>query len=76
MVDHLTPDERVGILARFYVMRSAYRRAVYRGILAAVGQAIPSWAQETPEAASSNRAFLARYRNAYNATRIERRRAA
>jgi len=73
IVDHLNADGIVGVLARFYVMRSSYRRMVFRAVLAAVGQPIPSWAQETPEAAASNRLHLARYRDAYNAVRIERR---
>ncbi|MEQ8411426.1 MAG: hypothetical protein RIC51_05205 [Erythrobacter sp.] len=73
ILDRLTPDGRVGILTRCYVMRSSYRRMVFRGVLAAVGQPIPGWAKETPEAAASNRLHLARYRDAYNAVRFERR---
>lgn len=73
VLDHLTPDGRVGHLARVYVSRSRFRRSVFREVLAAVGEPIPNWAQETPEAAASNRLHLARYRSAYNAVRFERR---
>ncbi|MBD2841506.1 hypothetical protein [Erythrobacter rubeus] len=70
----LTPDGRFGIIARYYVIRCAFRRAVFRGVLIATGQKLPSWAKETPEAAEKNRVFVARYRLAYNAYRVDCRR--
>lgn len=73
IVDRLTPDGRVGIITRFYVIRCAHRRMIYRGVLTAIGAKLPSWVIECPEAAASNRAFVARYRSIYNAYRVSSR---
>jgi hypothetical protein len=64
----LDEDGRVGDRCRFYVVRSAYRRAVLRGILIAEGIKLPSWAYENREAAAANRDFVQRYREQYNDT--------
>lgn len=75
LIDRLTPDGRVGIIARYYVSRCAHRRAVYRGILLALGEKLPEWAKETPKASAMNRVFVTKYRGMYNAYRVRSRNA-
>ncbi len=60
---------RVGDNARFYIIRSAFRRAVFRGMLVALRDKLPSWARETAQAAADNRAFMATQRDEYLAYR-------
>lgn len=70
----LDDDGAVGDRARYYVVRSAFRRAVLRGVLIALGFPIPAWARETAGATKANGAFIASYRESYNAFRRELRR--
>jgi len=60
--DRLDPDGAVGDSARYYVIRSAFRRAVLRATLIALGFKLPSWSKETPAAADANARFAADYR--------------
>lgn len=53
----LDDDGRIGDDARLYIMKTALRRAVLRGVLIAEGIPLPRWAYETPEAAAANRQF-------------------
>jgi hypothetical protein len=69
----LDEDGRVGDRCRFYVVRSAYRRAVLRGTLIAEGIKLPSWACENREAATANRVFVRGYRDQYNGHRKQQR---
>lgn len=75
IANRLRSDGRFGVIARYYTIRCGFRRAVFRGVLIATGQSIPSWANETLNAAEQNRIFVARYRSAYNCYRVDRRRA-
>lgn len=72
----LDEDGSVGDQARYYVVRSSFRRAVLRGTLAALAFKMPSWAKETLAAAEANRVFVAAYRASYNAHRRQQRGAA
>ena len=69
----LGPAGKVEALARYYIVRNAYRREVFRGILIATRCKIPIWARESFASAEANRAFIADYRDAYNAFRKETR---
>jgi hypothetical protein len=69
----LDPDGRVGIIARYYIVRSDFRRATFRGIVIAAGLPLPDWAQSTRLAASVNRAFVLDHRAEYNEDRRQRR---
>lgn len=60
--DRLDPDGAVGDTARYYVVRSSFRRAVLRAALIALGFTLPSWTKETPAAAKANARFVADYR--------------
>ena len=64
---------RVDDLARYYIVRSEYRREVFRGILAACRCRIPGWAKECRTASELNRKFIVDYREAYNAYRRDSR---
>lgn len=75
IMDRLDDDGAVGDLARYYVVRSSFRRAVLRGALIALGFKLPSWAMETREAADANRIFVEAYRPRYNEHRRQQRRA-
>jgi hypothetical protein len=66
IMDRLDDDGAVGDRARYYVVRSTFRRAVLRGALIALGFKLPSWSVETPAAAAANRDFVASYRDSYN----------
>jgi hypothetical protein len=74
VVDRLDKDGRVGDIARYYVIRSPFRRAVFRGSLIALGMTLPTWSKETPAAAADNRAFVAAFREDYNRHRRKTRR--
>jgi hypothetical protein len=69
----LEADGRVGDLARFYIVRNGFRRAVFRGTLIATGLPVPEWAKETPDAAFDNLHFIEFHREAYNRVRNEQR---
>ena len=73
IIDRLDDDGSVGDTARYYVVRSAFRRAVLRGALIALAFKLPTWTKETPEAAEANRLFVARYRQSYNQRRRRQR---
>jgi len=73
IIHHLDDDGRVGDAARFYIVQNAYRRAVLRGTLIAVGIKLPSWACENPAASLRNREFIHAYREQYNLHRREKR---
>lgn len=76
-LDH---DGQLGDMARCYIIRNAFRRAVCRGTLAAVGVKLPAWTCETSAAADDNRQFLKanwqRYTRYLWQMRCERRQAA
>ncbi|WP_029728742.1 hypothetical protein [Sphingomonas sp. UNC305MFCol5.2] len=62
IIDRLDPDGAVGDRARYYIVRSNFRRAVLRGALIALGFTLPSWSKETAAAAEANARFVADYR--------------
>lgn len=76
IIDRLDADGAVGDRARFYIIRSAYRRAVLRGALLALGFKLPTWTHETPAAAAANRQFVEAFRGQYNSYRRQQRRTA
>ena len=69
----LDDDGAVGDRARYYVVRSPFRRAVLRGTLVAQGIKVPSWACETHAASTTNRCFIESYRDQYNRHRKQQR---
>ena len=65
----LAAAAEIGDVARYYVARNPFRRAVLRGILLATHQRLPEWVKETREAAEANSQFISEYRETYNAFR-------
>ena len=57
----LDDDGRVGDRARYYIVLNNFRRAVFRGTLAALGIPVPSWAYSNRAAALASRKFTDAY---------------
>jgi hypothetical protein len=69
LVSRLEADGRCGDRARYYIARHAFRRATLRSVVSATGQRIPEWTRESRAAERQNTAFIAGYRDTYNAFR-------
>lgn len=64
-------DDRGGIgdIARYYLVRSDYRRSTLRTVLASQHLPVPMWLQSNRAAEDANRQFIAATRDTYNAWR-------
>ena len=71
--ERLEPAGKVGDTARYYVVGNAFRRAVFRGILIAVGAKVPDWAKDNQQARADNQAFAETSRATYQQFRSRRR---
>lgn len=69
LIMRLDERGRIGDIARYYLVRSDYRRSTLRTVLAAQHLPIPMWLQSTGQAADANRQFIAATRDTYNAWR-------
>ena len=69
LIMRLDDSGGIGDVARYYVVRSDYRRSTLRTVLAAQHLPIPIWLQSNRAAQDANRQFIAATRDTYNAWR-------
>ena len=71
LLAHTDAGERVGDKARYHIVRSSYRRTVFRGILDCLDIPCPVWAEERQITAEANRFFVSHFRDHFNKHRRE-----